>query len=97
VLGDGSIALAISTTREASMPTYDYGCERCGPFTEARPMADFAMPLPCPNCGELAARALTSPAIGGGAREASFAAPGRAHPGGCRCCAAPGRFSAEAV
>jgi putative FmdB family regulatory protein len=96
--GDGNIAMAISTTREASMPTYDYGCERCGPFTEARPMAEFAVPQPCPNCGDLAARALTSPAIGGGARETPFAAPGRAHPGGCRCCAAPaGRFCAEAV
>jgi putative FmdB family regulatory protein len=79
------------------MPTYDYGCERCGPFTEARPMAEFALPQPCPNCGDLATRALTSPAIGGGAREAPFAAPGSAHPGGCRCCAAPGRFCAEAL
>ena len=96
-VGDGNIAVAISTTREASMPTYDYGCERCGRFTEARPMAEFAVPQPCPNCGGLAPRALTSPAIGGGAREASFAAPGGAHPGGCRCCAAPGRFCAEAV
>ena len=79
------------------MPTYDYGCEHCGPFTETRPMAEFALPQPCPNCGDLATRALTSPAIGGGAREASFLAPGPAHPGGCRCCAAPGRFCAESV
>jgi len=34
--------------------------------------------------------------IGGGAQDGSFAA-GPAHPGGCRCCAAPGRFCAEAV
>ena len=88
VRGDGSIVVAISTTREASMPTYDYGCERCGLFTETRPMAEFALPQPCPNCGDLATRALTSPAIGAGAREASFAAPGSAHLGGCRCCAA---------
>jgi putative FmdB family regulatory protein len=97
VRGDGSIVVAISTTREASMPTYVYGCERCGPFTETRPLAEFALPQPCPNCGDLATRALTSPAIGGGAREASFLAPGPAHPGGCRCCAAPGRFCAESV
>jgi len=95
--GDGSIVVAISATRDASMSTYNYGCERCGLFTETRPMAEFAVPQPCPNCGGLAPRALTSPAIGGGAREASFAAPGGAHPGGCRCCAAPGRFCAEAV
>ncbi len=79
------------------MPTYDYGCERCGRFTESRPLAEFALPQPCPGCGELAARALTSPAIGAGGREASFASAGAAHPGGCRCCAAPGRFCAEAV
>ena len=43
--GDGNIFVPISTTREASMPTYDYGCERCGPFTETRPMAEFALPF----------------------------------------------------
>jgi putative FmdB family regulatory protein len=79
------------------MPTYDYECETCGPFTESRPMADFALPQPCPDCGELAPRMLTLPAIGGGAREDTGAAPARAHPGGCACCAAPGRFCAEAV
>jgi putative FmdB family regulatory protein len=94
---DGNIVVATSTSCEASMPTYDYGCQRCGPFTESRPMAEFARPQSCPGCGDLAPRALTSPAIGGGAREATFAAPGGAHPGGCRCCAAPGRFCAEAV
>ena len=64
------------------MPTYDYGCERCGPFTETRPMVEFALPQPCPNCDDLAPRALTSPAIGGEAREASFEALGSSHPGG---------------
>jgi putative FmdB family regulatory protein len=95
--GDGSIVAAIIANREASMPTYDYGCACCGRFTESRPMAEFALPQPCPTCGAPSPRALTSPAISGGAREASFAAPGYAHPGGCRCCAAPGRFCAEAV
>jgi putative FmdB family regulatory protein len=94
---DGSIVAAIITNREASMPTYDCGCERCGPFTESRPMAEFALPQPCPNCGSAAPRALTSPAIGGGGREATFAAQSPSHPGGCRCCAAPGRFCAETV
>jgi putative FmdB family regulatory protein len=79
------------------MPTYDYDCERCGAFTEARPLAEFDRPQPCPACGDPAPRALTSPAIGGGRAEATGPAPFRAHTGGCSCCAAPRRFSAEAV
>jgi putative FmdB family regulatory protein len=80
------------------MPTYGYECENCGPFSESRSMAEFDRPQPCPDCGEMAPRLLTLPAIGGGAREdAGTGTPVRAHPGGCACCAAPGRFSAEAV
>jgi len=81
------------------MPTYDYGCERCGPFTESRPMAEFARPQPCPECGDPAPRVfLSAPALGGGARMEATTTPQRMHPGGCRCCAAPtGRFTAEAV
>lgn len=81
------------------MPTYDYECETCGPFTESRPMAEFAKPQPCPDCGALAPRMLSVTAIaGGGSDEASPAAAApRAHPGGCACCAAPRRFAAEAV
>jgi putative FmdB family regulatory protein len=79
------------------MPTYDYDCERCGPFSEARPMAEFALPQACPACGDAARRALTSPAIGGGRAEPAASTPFRSHPGGCACCAAPRRFSAEAV
>jgi putative FmdB family regulatory protein len=79
------------------MPTYDYECETCGPFSESHPMAEFALPQPCPDCGDLSPRMLTLPAIGGGAQEDAGMAPARAHPGGCACCAAPGRFCAEAV
>lgn len=80
------------------MPTYDYDCDRCGPFSESHPIAEFDLPQPCPACGNSAPRALTLPAIGGGGVEPSSAAtPFRAHPGGCSCCAAPRRFSAEAV
>ena len=80
------------------MPTYDYECETCGPFSESRPMAEFALPQPCPDCGDSAPRMLTLPAIGGGAtEEMACAGAARAHPGGCACCAAPGRFCAEAV
>jgi putative FmdB family regulatory protein len=79
------------------MPTYDYECETCGPFSESHPMAEFSLPQPCPDCGDPSPRMLTLPAIGGGAQENSGMAPARAHPGGCACCAAPGRFRAEAV
>lgn len=80
------------------MPTYDYECETCGPFSESHPMAEFEKPQPCPDCGDPAQRLLTLPAIGGGAQEdAGAGMQPRAHPGGCACCAAPGRFTAEAV
>lgn len=82
------------------MPTYDYGCERCGPFSASRPMAEFADPQPCPECGDAAPRVfLSAPALGSG-MSAGPAMPtaARAHPGGCACCApASRRFTAEAV
>jgi putative FmdB family regulatory protein len=77
------------------MPTYDYECEDCGPFTEVRPMAEYDRPQPCPDCGQNAPRLLTAPSLGGGAQEA-VATPARAHAGGCACCM-PRRLSAEAV
>ena len=52
------------------MPTYDYDCDRCGPFSESHPIAEFDVPQPCPACGDPAPRSLTLPAIGGGASEA---------------------------
>lgn len=79
------------------MPTYDYECADCGPFTETRPMAEFDQPQPCPDCGTPAPRLLTAPALGGGIQQAdASAAPARAHSGGCACCM-PRRLSAEAV
>ena len=81
------------------MPTYDYYCDTCGTFTESRPMAEFDLPQPCPTCGDPSPRAmLCAPALGGGTAPESNAAPRpRMHPGGCACCAAPRRFTAEAV
>jgi putative FmdB family regulatory protein len=79
------------------MPNYDYDCTRCGPFSESHPMAEFAQPQSCPGCGDPAPRALTSPAIGGATADAATPSPFRAHAGGCSCCAAPRRFTAEAV
>jgi putative FmdB family regulatory protein len=77
------------------MPSYDYECADCGPFTEVRPMAEFDLPQPCPDCAQPAPRLLTAPALGGGAPEAD-AGPARSHPGGCACCM-PRRLVAEAV
>ena len=78
------------------MPNYEYECETCGPFTENRPMAEFDQPQPCPDCGDMAPRLLTCPALAGGATE-DVGMPARSHPGGCACCAAPRSWSAEAV
>jgi putative FmdB family regulatory protein len=79
------------------MPTYDYECADCGPFSDVRPMAEFDRPQPCPDCGVDAPRLLTAPALSGGAQAADAgAAPQRAHAGGCACCV-PRRLSAEAV
>lgn len=46
------------------MPTYEYDCPHCGPFTAMRRMAECEQPNECPECGENAPRAfLTAPAI----------------------------------
>lgn len=90
--------LGPDATDETPMPTYNYECENCGPFSQSQPMAAFALPQPCPDCGTEAPRMLTAPAIGGGASEGVGAAPVRAHAGGCACCrGAPSGFTAEAV
>ncbi|MBX3539492.1 MAG: zinc ribbon domain-containing protein [Chelatococcus sp.] len=80
------------------MPVYDYECHACGPFTALRPMADFAAPCDCPDCGEEAPRVLlTAPAIGmanrsshlaHAANERSAHEPRRSsgHGAGCGCC-----------
>ena len=78
------------------MPNYEYECETCGPFMENRPMAEFDLPQPCPDCGDMAPRLLTCPALSGGATEDSGVTTA-SHPGGCACCAAPRSWSAEAV
>jgi putative FmdB family regulatory protein len=45
------------------MPTYEYMCKKCGPFTQMRPMAECDLPSACPECGARAPRAfLTAPA-----------------------------------
>ncbi len=44
------------------MPVYEYLCERCGSFTQMRPMAESALPSECPGCAAIAPRViLTAP------------------------------------
>jgi putative FmdB family regulatory protein len=44
------------------MPVYEYLCDRCGPFTQMRPMAEYEMPSDCPECAGAAPRViLTAP------------------------------------
>ena len=81
------------------MPMYDYQCASCGPFTAFRPMADYAKPAPCDECGADAPRAiLSAPAFAsmdGGLRAAHATnerarhEPRRwsgAHSAACGCC-----------
>ena len=79
------------------MPTYEYECENCGPVRDNRPMAEFELPQPCPDCNDMAPRLLTCPAIGGGAPEDAGMTAAPAHAGGCACCAGPRSWSADAV
>jgi putative FmdB family regulatory protein len=84
------------------MPVYDYLCERCGPFSEMRPMAECEQPSGCPRCGRAALRAfLTAPHLAAmpaerrlahAANERSANAPTSLsqmkadHGAGCSCC-----------
>lgn len=48
------------------MPTYEYLCDDCGPFTDFRPMSESDLPCECPACGNSAPRAfLTAPYMSG--------------------------------
>ena len=40
------------------MPTYEYMCKKCGPFTQLRAMAECELPSDCPECGASAPRVL---------------------------------------
>ena len=61
------------------MPTYDYRCDKCGDFSQLRPMASRDEPAVCPGCGGSAPRALVAaPALGGDASPS--------HGGNCACC-----------
>src|SRR5688572_28769897 len=48
------------------MPTYDYRCDRCGPFQALRSIAQRDAESLCPACSAVAARILSgSPHVGG--------------------------------
>lgn len=78
------------------MPTYEYACASCGPFTAVRPLAEFRDPQPCPQCAASAPRVtLTVPAFRGMLTgTGSESEPGRPMPaqrcyhnfGKCSCC-----------
>jgi putative FmdB family regulatory protein len=94
------------------MPVYDYACETCGVFTALRPMAEYALPLDCPDCGRAAPRALLQvPGIAvmaSGQRRAHavnersahaprLASAGGAHRPGCACCKPAGKTGGPAA
>jgi putative FmdB family regulatory protein len=66
------------------VPSYDYVCVPCGPFTADRPVAEFDMPQPCPRCGGESHRVLAAPAVHGGH------APAPRFPCGAETCASNG-------
>jgi putative FmdB family regulatory protein len=84
------------------MPVYEYLCDACGPFTAIRPMAEYDMPQPCPDCRRKAPRVLlTAPnfstmsstvRLAHATNERSASAPSTlsslkaAHGSGCSCC-----------
>lgn len=88
------------------MPLYEFWCEAHGLFEALRPMAAYAEPCACPDCGAAAPRVLaTAPRLGAadrgtmkahGINERAADSPKRLsdHGPGCGCCsggAKPGR------
>jgi putative FmdB family regulatory protein len=55
------------------VPTYSYGCPRCGPFDLVRPMAESGADATCSHCGAAARRAFGAPALRALSREATAA------------------------
>jgi putative FmdB family regulatory protein len=81
------------------MPTYEYMCKKCGPFTRLRAMAECELPSACPECRARAPRVLlTAPSCLTTSAEARQAGakyeritdglhePGKLHGPGCSCC-----------
>ena len=45
------------------MPTYDYRCRFCGPFTRVLSIRDVTATSTCPDCGESATRVFGLPTV----------------------------------
>lgn len=45
------------------MPLYHYACQVCGEFGSWQPMSRSREPSACPQCGDLAARAVCAPSL----------------------------------
>ncbi len=85
------------------MPVYEYACAECGPFAALRPMAEYADPQSCPDCGSESPRVmLTAPMLAGmdAGRRTAFATNERSanepkstkkHGAGCGCCSGGGK------
>ena len=70
------------------MPYYDYDCRACGTFELRRPLSEFALPAPCPKCGQESARKLSAPYVAGSATSSNTPgpcgySPADFGPGGC--------------
>jgi len=79
------------------VPTYNYRCLHCGPFTAHRPMALFDRPASCPSCGTESGRMPSVPDFPGMRRNGETArrAAAQNHDAGyrrfqqagvCTCC-----------
>ncbi len=75
------------------MPMYSYVCERCGPFSEIRPMAEFQEEVACPTCDKLCSRSMSLPFLNARRLDRSPrmtceepAAPRKRHASSCPCC-----------
>lgn len=45
------------------MATYEYRCERCGPFATTHPIGKAPSDSACPDCGSLSRRVFTMPHV----------------------------------
>lgn len=52
------------------MPLYHYRCPSCGEFREFRPMKESNAAHPCPTCGAMSDRMISTPFLAGGGESA---------------------------
>jgi putative FmdB family regulatory protein len=84
------------------VPTYEYDCPGCGPFSQVRPLAEYMLPAVCSRCGTEVERALlalpamrTRPSAGGRLEASAVSPTAAAHAAGCRCCGPSMRIPRE--